>query len=431
MGQAPAALRVADRILGESPTNVQAMNLKGQALRDMSKVEASETCLSKALDLEPKNAQTLNNLGVVAKSAGDTDKAAECFRLAVRFQPTSPIAHRNLANAITYSGDEPHLEEMRKFLASSDPTDPKMAPLYFAFFKALDDLDARAEAYEFLKRGNELAKEGLDYDFQRDAIPYALTKALFERDVEQLKAHGRLSPIFVTGLPRSGTTLVERILSRSVGVQPCGELTVVQGAVGRLLRGILEREKKTLTGADIRELRSRILDGLFEYSDGAPVIIDKMPQNFRWIGFILTALPEAQIVHISRDARAVAWSLYQRMFAAAGIGFVYDPSDIARYMVMHDDLMNFWRLRFPGRIIDVEYSELVTNPTAVTKRLARETGLEWTVDWLKPEDAKNPVLTASSEQVRKPIYKDSNNQWKRYKHHIAPLLSALDAAGLV
>jgi len=429
MGRAPAALRVAERVLQSEPDHIEALNIKGRALREMSKSEASEACLRHALNRDPKNPKTLNNLGILKRAQGDRTAAADCFRRAARIQPDNAVLHRNLAYAITYLDDEPHLEEMKGLLATSNPSDPDMAPLYFAMFKALDELGGRAEAFALLEQGNRLAKAGLQYDFQRDAIPYALSRRLFENPVETLKADGALTPIFITGLPRSGTTLLERILSRATGVQPCGELTVVQSAVGRLLQDVMARDDKSLKRHDLGSLRETLLDDLSDYSDGRPVIIDKMPLNFRWIGFIRAVLPEAKVVHVSRSPIAVAWSLYRHMFTGTGIGFAYDPSDIARYMVMHDELMAFWRSRFRHGIIDVQYDTLVADPSRVTQDLAKAVGLEWTPDWLEPERADTLVLTASSEQVRQSIYGGSSGAWRAYQEHLSPLLAALDAVG--
>ncbi len=218
---------------------------------------------------------------------------------------------------------------MRRLLAASDQNDPAIAPLHFALFKALDDLDQRARAFAHLEKANRLTKIGSGYDFQTDALPYALSKALIRVPIRADTPPPGLRPIFVTGLPRSGTTLVERILARAEGVQACGELTVVQVTVGRLLREIMTRANKSLSAEDIVRLRRETLQGLIEYSDGRPVLIDKMPLNFRWIGYICAALPEARIVHVSRDTMAVAWSLYRHSFAGGGNRFVYDPADIA------------------------------------------------------------------------------------------------------
>lgn len=441
-GRAPAALTAANAVLQRSPEHIVALNLKARALREMGRSEASQACLSQALTLNDTHPQTLNSLGILARAQGDRDAAASYYRRAIAQSPQDAALHRNLAHAITYTPDEPHLDQLRAVLAEAGPANPNIAPniapLHFALFKALDDLDQKPAAFASLEIGNRLTKSQLGYDFQTDAVPYALSKTLFQSPLPtHLPAPAAprdkadLRPVFITGLPRSGTTLVERILSQAEATQPCGELTVVQVAVAQMLRNIMSRRHKALTPDDIAALRRALLSALHDYSDGSPFLIDKMPLNFRWIGYICAALPEARIVHINRDPMAVAWSLYRYSFSGAGNGFVYDPKDIARFMVLHRDLMAHWRKICPGRIFDLNYGDLIRDTKAVTQSLAKATGLNWTPDMLTPENAKSQVLTASADQVRRPIYRGSDQQWQRYQAQLAPLSQALQDAGLL
>ncbi|TDK50465.1 tetratricopeptide repeat-containing sulfotransferase family protein [Antarcticimicrobium luteum] len=434
MGRAPAALRAAETVLERAPEHPGALNVKGRALREMGRVAEAEASLQAALGLAGAEARTLDNLGLLARARGDRAAAEGYFRRAVAQAPENAALHRNLAHAITYTEAEPHLAQMRACLARIGAGDPGAAPLHFALFKALDDLDRRDEAFAHLEAGNRLTRAALGYDFQTDAVPYAVSKALFQAPLpapERTEGGAGPRPIFVTGLPRTGTTLTERILSRAEGVQPCGELTVVQVAVGRLLREVMARETKALSETDLGALGDEIRAGLAEYSGGRPVLVDKMPLNFRWIGYICAALPEARIVHLNRDPVAVAWSLWRHSFAGAGNGFAYDPADIARFMVLHRDLMAHWRGVCPGRIFDLDYAELVADPEGATRALAAAAGLDWTEDWLAPERGTGAVLTASSDQVRRPIYRGSDEGWRRYEAQLAPLSSALSAAGLI
>lgn len=432
MGRAPAALRAAEAVLRRDPDHPGALNAKGRALREMGRGAEAEESLRAALGHAQTEAQTLNNLGMLARAQGDRAAAEQAFRRALELAPGDAALHRNLAHAITYTEAEPHLAQLRERLAAAGAETPEAAPLHFALFKALDDLDRRDEGFAHLARANRLAKAAQGYDFKADALPYALTKALFQTPPPAPAAAGQgPRPIFVTGLPRTGTTLTERILAQSPGVQPCGELTVVQVAVSRLLRTLMAREVKALTPADLDALGAEIRAGLAEYSDGSPVLVDKMPLNFRWIGFICAALPEARIVHLGRDPMAVAWSVYRHAFSGAGNGFANDPADIARFMVLHRDLMARWREIYPDRIFDLDYAALVTDPEAATRALAGATGLEWSQDWLAPERGKGQVLTASAEQVRRPIYRGSDGGWRRYEGQLAPLAAALTEAGLI
>ncbi|MDX2482065.1 MAG: sulfotransferase [Pseudodonghicola sp.] len=438
MGLAPAALSAAEVVLEHLPDHPGAMNAKGRALYMMGHGDASRACFQAALGHAETDAETLNNLGILARARGERSAAATFFRRALDISPRDAGVHRNLAHVITYTEDEPHLAQMRDCLAGLDAADPDVVPLHFALFKALDDLGRYNEAFGHLVTGNRMNKAALGYDFKTDARPYALSKVLFASpitaSVEASAGAGGgtgARPIFVTGLPRTGTTLTERVLARADGVQPCGELSVVSSAVSRLLRAIMARETKAIRPDDLVGLGADIRAGLAEYTDGRPVMIDKMPLNFRWIGYICAALPEARIVHLNRDPMAVAWSLYRHAFNGAGNGFVYDPADIARFMVLHRDLMAHWRRVCPGRIFDLDYAALVSEPERTTRALAEATGLTWSPDWLTPEQGKGQVSTASSEQVRRPIYRNSDEDWRRYETSLAPLSSALTTAGVI
>jgi tetratricopeptide (TPR) repeat protein len=428
---APAALAAAQAILDKAPDNRHALNIQGTAQRLLGQGAAAKKSFTAALGDPATDVQSLNNLGISARAEGARTEAAEYYRRAIAIDPANPALHLNLSQETTYAADTPHLQQMRDLLASKDRNNPALAPLHFALFKAYDDLGDTKQAFAHLEQANQLAKANLQYDFQKDAIPCALSKVLMKEPMQSAEVATPQRPIFITGLPRTGTTLAEQILARSNGTRPCGELTVVQLAVVRLMRDVMDRANKSLTQTDIDDLGKELRSGLAEYGDGAAVLIDKMPLNFRWIGFICAALPEARIVHMSRDPMAVAWSLYRQSFDSAGNGFVYDPSDIARFMALHRDLMAHWRSCYPDRIFDLGYEALVSEPESTTRSLAAATGLDWSEDWLTPEKGSNLVLTASARQIRKPIYRDSNRQWTRYEAELAPMRSALVASGLI
>ena len=430
-GRVPAGLDAADAVLARYPGHPGALNARGRALRDMGRTTEAEACFQAALGNADTDADTLNNLGILVRAQGDRKAAAAYFRKGLEVCPTDPGLHRNLAHAVTYKPGDPHIDEVRALLAKADPNDPKIANYHLALFKAYHDLGQPAEAFAHLEKGNRLRRTDLGYSFDKDAIRFASTVALFSRPIDPLTETGPLAPVFVTGLPRSGTTLTERILSRAPGVQPCGELDVVSVAVGRIMREVMERNDKSLTRDDLVSLRTEILEGLARYSDGSPVLVDKSPLNFRAIGFICAALPEARIVHLRRDPIAVAWSLYRHAFVGVANAFVYDPDDIARFMALHQSLMTHWRTLYGDRIFDLDYAALVSDPETTTRALAHATGLTWSSDWLAPEGAMNPILTASSEQARKPIYTGSDAEWKRYETQLQPLLAALRGKELI
>lgn len=430
LGRAPAALAGAERVLAQAPENVRALLYRGRALRGLGQNGAAEASFRAALAQAPEEANLFNNLGITARARGDRAAALAHYRRALELAPRHPELLHNLAQSAGAELSEAELARM-KDLAREMGEAPEAAPLHFGLFTALDRRGAPG-ALEHLHRGNRLALKAAPYDFKRDALAFALAKTLLpEAAAPVTEPPLAQRPIFVTGLPRTGTTLVERMLSRDPQVQPAGELTLVQLAVGRLLRAVTGRAEKRLTAADLASLRAELVAGLAAYGDGRPVIIDKMPLNFRFIGLICAALPEARIVHMTRDPVATAWSLYRHSFEGAGNGFVYSFEDIARFMVLHRNYMAHWEAILPGRVFELSYEALVADPAGQGQALAAATGLDWSADWLAPEAAAGQVLTASAEQVQRPIYGDSNAGWRRYEEGLAPLVAALEGQRLL
>lgn len=430
IGRAPAALDALSHVLARQPDNVTALNFQGRALREMGQSDAAQKSLEKAIKVGGPSAQTLNNLGILAQANGRADEAVDHFSRALALEPKNCELHFSLAQAKRHDPDDPAISDMQRLAGELSASAPGYARLQFALFKALDDVGAREAAFQHLILANDSEKKRKPYDFQKDAVPYALCRGLLGVAANHTAADAApFTPIFVTGLPRSGTTLIERILSMADGAQACGELPVVQLAVSARLKAIMAREDKSFSADDAKDLRADILSGLSDYSDGRPVLIDKMPLNFRWIGFIAEALPEARIVHIARDPMAVAWSLFRLSFQSAGHGFVHSFEDIAKYMVLHQEWMSHWRGTYGERIVDLVYEDMIAHPQEQTQALAKAVGLAWSDAWLHPEKATSQVLTASAHQVRQPIYGDSNAQWKRYETQLEPLRIALSENG--
>lgn len=432
MGRAADALAAADAALARHPSHPQVLDARGRALRDMGRAGEAVACHEAALGHGAADVQPLTHLGILAQARGEKDLAETYYRRALALAPDEPEIHFNLSRVRRYSETDPHIAEMSALAERVDPNDVKTAALHFALFNALDSAGRGEEAFSHLVTANRMRKERYGYDPRRDAVRFAYVKGLY-RDPPSLDPvePAAVRPILVTGLPRSGTTLTERILARAEGVQACGELSVVPRAVAELIRRIHVSGIDALTPDHLQWLRSQILDGYKPYSDGSPVLVDKMPLNFRWIGFVCAAIPEARVVQLSRDAMSVAWSLYRHSFSGRGNAFAYDIADIAAYMIMYRDLSAFWSEVYPDQVFDLDYSALVTDTEAVTQAMAAKTGLDWSEAWLAHEESRGSVLTASSDQVRRPIYTGADEGWRRYADQFEPIREAFEAAGLV
>ena len=230
-----------------------------------------------------------------------------------------------------------------------------------------------------------------------------------------------LRPIFIVGMPRSGTSLVEQIVASHNEAHGAGELEFSTQIFSSIIANISgDVDKK-----DLLFFREQYLAKLNALKCSKNIITDKMPMNFRYIGLILSAFPEAKIIHLKRDARATCWSIYKNYFDSDGIGYSYDQNDLAQYYGLYSDLMSFWHERFPDQIYDICYEDLTTNQEEETRKLLEYCDLDWDENCLNFHSNKRAVKTASALQVRKKMYQGSSEAWKKYEAHLQPLIKGL------
>ena len=234
-------------------------------------------------------------------------------------------------------------------------------------------------------------------------------------------------PIFIVGMPRSGTTLVEQIISSHHNVHGAGELTNLPDIIAPIATNHLNQGVNKLPEKAFLSIREQYLDVLLNLNVPESVITDKLPLNFTYIGFILTAFPEAKIVHMKRDARAICWSIYKSNFRNTGNGYSYNIDDLAGFYGLYIDIMDFWHQLFPGKIYDICYEDLTTNQEEETRKLLQYSELDWDENCLSFHKNKRAVKTASALQVRQKIYQGSSEAWKKYEAHLKPLIKALSA----
>ena len=217
------------------------------------------------------------------------------------------------------------------------------------------------------------------------------------------------TPIFIVGMSRSGTTLVEQIISSHPSVTDAGELTFVSQFGSSLAVGQAPVNAEALT-----TFREEYLNALKQRSEGNAIVTDKMPKNFRFLGLIAAALPEAKIIHVKRDPAAVCWANYTQYFVNDYLGYCYSLDDILHYHELYQDLMKYWRLIFPNRIYDLHYEVSTEHQEEETRKLIGHLGLEWDDACLSPQDNTRGVATASAVQVRQKVYQGSSEKWRRY-----------------
>ena len=232
-----------------------------------------------------------------------------------------------------------------------------------------------------------------------------------------------ISPIFIVGMPRSGTTLVEQIISSHSQVTGAGELSFVEQFGGSLARGLSEINTTSLLG-----FREHYLNRLKDFAKGNLIVTDKMPQNFRYIGLLIAAFPESRIVHVKRNPAAVCWANYKQYFSSKSLGYPYALEDVISYHKSYENLMEFWGNTLSERIHNLDYELLVESQESETLRLIKYLGLDWDEQCLSPQNNTRSVATASNVQIRKKVYQGSSQQWKKYKPFLDGALDELSVS---
>jgi tetratricopeptide (TPR) repeat protein len=431
LGKHEQAIASLTKALQIKPDYAEAHNNLGNVLKELGKHEEAIASYSKALQLKPDYAKAHNNLGNVLKVVGKHEEAIASLTKALQIKPDYAEAQRVLGTIKTYKTNDPQIARMLDLVADPSISENEKMHLGFALGKAFDDIGDAERAFRYFLEGNHLRKKELGYNIDSDKRLFSLIKSTFATDklptLEEIQpvTGYKKQPIFIVGMPRSGTTLVEQILASHSQIYGAGELIFLNKIVKPVLRNIKKPHFNKLTINTIISVLNSYLAKLDNLGDGEPRITDKMPLNFRWIGFILTAMPEAKVINLQRDPVATCWSVFKQGFSSKGNGYAYDLVDVAEYYKLYIDLMDFWRGRFPNQFYDLDYESLTENQEEETRKLIKYCALDWEDQCLEFHKTKRAVNTASSFQVRQAMYKGSSEAWRKYEAHIQPMLQAL------
>jgi tetratricopeptide (TPR) repeat protein len=405
----------------------------GNILRDQNRPLDAEQSYRRALKIAPEHLKALNNLGLCLKRQGRLDEARECFEAAIAIQPNFVQSHCNLAPLKTYAGDDPHLalfESLLPKLTSLPKTG--QASYWFALGKMREDVGRYEAAFDAYAQGNGIQHERVFHDEAREValvqgLQSVFSTAFFASRVRQDSPDK--APIFIVGMPRSGTTLIEQILSTYPGVHGAGELTDLDSLVHSVQTHSGERAPSypeiivNLSANELRRLGESYVDRVWRHAPQAAHITDKMPANFLHIGMIHLMLPQAKIIHAMRDPMDSCFSCYSRLFAGNNLDFAYRLDTIGRYYVRYSQMMRHWhRVLPPGTVLDVRYEDMVNDTEAQARRLLAYLGLPWNEKCLDFHQNRRAVRTASVAQVRRPIYRSSVARWKHFEAQLEPLL---------
>jgi tetratricopeptide (TPR) repeat protein len=423
-----------ERAVALKPGLFQAHNNLGSILRGQGKLDQATACFSRALAINPHYPDAHNNLGKVLEEEGKFDEAVVCYEQALSLWPDHAEAHYNRANLKTFRAHDADLAALEAIAADPNRLPAgKMVYIHFALGKALEDVGDYPRAFEQWILGNALKRREVNFDEAAYQQTCQLVADVFDASLfDRFAAAGDSSstPIFVLGMPRSGSTLVEQILASHPQVQAAGELENLE----RVVKTVGDSTGRpvpyptwiaALDANILRRLGQAYLASLPTPPAGKTRIVDKAPSNFLRVGLIRLILPGARIVHTVRGPVDTCVSCFSRLFN--DLPFSYDLAELGRYYRGYYELMAHWRSVLPaGTMLDVAYEDVLDNLEQQVRQLIDFCGLPWDNRCLSFHETSRPIATSSNVQVRRPLYRSSLDRWRRYEAYLSPLLAELE-----
>ena len=414
LGRLGEALASYNQAIALKPDFAVAHNNLGSTLKVLGRADEALASYNQAIALKPDYAVAHNNLGSTLKELGRADEALASYNQAIALKPDYAEAHRHLTLMKTYEVQDEQYSKMEELYLDENLSEEQRCHINFGLAKVCEDLGNFEQAFAHYTEGNGLRKKLLKYDINQDVELFKQLKSSYPKIEKNLLEPDTLSknlmPIFIIGMPRSGTTLVEQIISSHLQVTGAGELKFAKQFGAAIATGITEVNNQSLL-----DFRHNYLSKLQNVSNGNLIVTDKMPQNFRYIGLLAVAFPEAKIIHVKRNPAAVCWANYKRYFVSKNIGYCYAIDDVISYHKLYENLMDFWTSTLSKRIYNLDYEQLTVNQETETRQLIEYLGLDWDENCLSPQNNPRRVATASNLQVRQKVYQGSSEQWKKFQ----------------
>ena len=427
-----AAIEAFSRAAAIEPGLAHTRLMLGKALSLASNYHQAIDAFRAGLDIQPGHAGCLLGLGHCLKTIGRTDEAVQNYRASIAGQPTFGEAYWSLADLKSFRFEPAEIQSMQTHVDDTSLPEETRIHFRFALGKACEDEHDYRAAFEHYRRGNLARRARESYD------PVA-TEVLHDRIIDVftpdfLAEHADSgdpdpAPIFIVGLPRSGSTLIEQILashSQVAGTRELPDLPNVIRAIDRQATGA-ERYPEILrhcTGDRLRELGRQYLASTQRHRSGLPHFTDKLPNNFSATGLLALILPNAKIINTRRHPLDSCMGSFKQLFAS-GQAFTYDLLELGEYTLDYQRIMDHWHTVLPGRILDVHYEQLVADQEAETRRLLEFCGLPWEAACLRFYATDRAINSASSEQVRQPLYASSVHHWRHYEAELGELIEIL------
>jgi len=428
--------RAAKMALKQDPENVEALCLYGQACMELDRFDDSVASYEKALKIQPNNIEALNMYGIALKSVGRLDDARATFAKALEVQPRAMGTYSNLVDLEKFTTDNPLFKAMVGILGrAKNPEEEHFTALHFALGKAYDDIGDYPKSFEHFSIGARLKRKTLEYNEPEVFKFFDDIKAVFSREYLEKRVYAGNKtnvPIFILGMPRSGSTLTEQIVSAHPDIFGAGEIKTLSLCLGQLRQKYPMLPKYPAMAAQMKpsqygNVADAYLGFITKMSEGkSKRITDKLLTNYYFAGFINILYPNAKILHTMRNPIDTCWSSFTKLYKD-DMPHSYNLRELGRYYRKYMDIMEHWRRVLPkGFMMDVVYEDVVGQGEKKAREIIDFLGLPWNDKCLEFHRSERAVKTASVTQVRKPLYNSSVERWRRYGDLLNPLSDAIE-----
>jgi tetratricopeptide (TPR) repeat protein len=425
-----SAISVLNTVIKLRPDHYRAYYNLANIFKIIGNNELAKFNYAKCIENNRQSYLAYCNKGGILEAEGYLNDARDCYSHSIKVNPEFLQGYYNFSQLHFFKKNDSTLALMDRLYHRYQNKDDAFVCLLFALAKAYADLGLYDDSFNYLSEANGLRKKILGYTFEDSKKLFDWITTIFSNAIQNdcsLLFRDHRQYIFIVGMPRSGTSLVEQIIASHTGVYGAGELMLLQDGIFEVMEEI---KKHGMNEHHFKLIKDNYEAGIDKMGIQENIIIDKLPLNFIYIGFIMNIFPNAKIIHLTRDPMAVCWSNFKHYFVSKGNQFAYDLVDTAEFYKYYTDLMLFWHKRFIGKIYDLSYEELTENQEQETRKLLEYCGLPWENACLEFYKTKRVVNTASATQVRQKMYTGSSQAWRKYKKHLQPLLDRLRIYGL-
>tara|TARA_Y100000590_G_scaffold469324_1_gene656174 strand:- start:7077 stop:8645 length:1569 start_codon:yes stop_codon:yes gene_type:complete len=410
------------------------LNNLGNLYSSLNKNEEAIELYKKAIGANPKFYFAYYNLGIAFISIGNFSEAKKNLEEAIKLNPQFSNAHRSLSRITKYDSDNKHFLELKKMYELIDEKNtPSKIDIAFALGKACEDIKDFNKSFFYYQEANFYTRKTINFSIKEENEKFDEIKSTFDKKLfnqYQNTGYKDSYPIFIIGMPRSGTTLIEQILSSHPKVFGADEVEFLPNVIKKnfgnnnlklFFEGVIDFKSENFDKIGLE------YDGMVKnISNDSERVTDKLPTNFKWVGLIKLILPNAKIIHCTRNSHDNCLSIFKNHFTSGKVNFAYNLNEIVDFYNLYSNLMNYWNDLLPDFIFNINYENLINNADREIKKLLKFCNLEWSDSCLNFYKNKRPIRTASDVQARSKIYKTSIGSWKNYEKHLKKTFLKLD-----